>query len=68
MPNAPPTRNTATFGSASARSAADGVKYAIPRNKNARSRVKNSRKNATVDLSVQMSKMKVKMNQPCKRG
>ena len=31
----------------------------------ARSSVKKSRKNATVDLRVQINRMKVKINQPC---
>lgn len=64
MPNAPPARSNGMFGSPAWRSAAVGVRYAMPRNKNARSRVKKSRKKATVDLRVQRSRMKVKMNQP----
>jgi hypothetical protein len=31
----------------------------------AMSKVKKRKKNATVDFSVQRSRMKVKMNQPC---
>ena len=36
----------------------------MPRRRKAISRVKNNRKKATVDLRVQMSRIKVKMNQP----
>jgi hypothetical protein len=36
----------------------------MPRRRKAMSRVKNNRKKATVDLRVQMSRIKVKMNQP----
>lgn len=48
----------------SSRSAALGVKYAIPSSKNAMSSVKKSRKKATVERRVQSRRMKVKMNQP----
>lgn len=64
IPNAPPARRQGMLGSPAVRSAAVGVRYAIPSIKKARSRVKNSRKKATVDRRVQMSRMKVKMNQP----
>ena len=37
----------------------------MPRNRNATSRVKNSKKKAADDLRVQTSRRKVKMNQPC---
>jgi hypothetical protein len=43
------------------------ARYPIPRHINARSKVKKSRKNATVDLSVQRRRRNVKMNQPCER-
>ena len=59
MPKAPPARKQPVFGSPP-----DGCRYATPRKRKVRSSVKNSRKNATVDFKVQMSKMKVKMNQP----
>ena len=36
----------------------------MPRRRKAMSRVKNNKKKATVDLRVQMSRIKVKMNQP----
>jgi hypothetical protein len=36
----------------------------MPRSRKAMSRVKNRVKNATVDLNVQSSRMKVKINQP----
>ena len=36
----------------------------MPRSMNAISRLKNSEKKATVERSVQSSRMKVKMNQP----
>lgn len=37
------------------------------RRRKARSRVKNKKKKATVDLSVQIRRTVVKMNQPCER-
>jgi hypothetical protein len=40
------------------------TRYPIPSSKKARSRVKKSKKKATVDLSVQRRRRKVKMNQP----
>lgn len=40
---------------------------AIANSKKARSRKKNSRKKATVDLSVQITRIVVKMNQPAKK-
>lgn len=43
-------------------------KCPIARNKNARSSVKNRRKNATVDLSVQIKRINVKMNQPMRKN
>jgi hypothetical protein len=39
-------------------------KYARPRNRNARSRVKKRVKKATVERRVQIKSRKVKMNQP----
>ena len=43
----------------------DALRYPIPKRRKAMSRVKKSRKNATVDLSVQISRTVVKMNHPC---
>ena len=39
-------------------------KYPMPRSRNAMSRKKKSRKNATVERSVQRTRIEVKMNQP----
>lgn len=39
-------------------------RYPIPSRRKARSRVKKRKKKATVDFSVQMSSIVVKMNQP----
>lgn len=39
-------------------------RYPIPKHRKARSRVKKSKKKATVDFRVQSSKRKVKMNHP----
>lgn len=39
-------------------------RYEIPSMRNARSSVKKRKKKATVERSVQMSRMKVKINQP----
>ena len=43
----------------------DALRYPIPKSRKAMSRVKKSRKNATVDLSVQISRRVVKIHQPC---
>jgi hypothetical protein len=40
----------------------------MPSMRKARSSVKKSKKNATVDFRVHSSRMKVKMNQPCYTG
>lgn len=42
-------------------------RYPIPKSMKAMSRVKKREKNATVDRSVQMSRMKVKMNHPMRK-
>lgn len=39
----------------------------MPNNRKARSRVKNRKKKATVDLSVQSRRRNVKMNQPIRK-
>lgn len=43
----------------------EGSKKASPRSRKVMSRKKKSRKNATVDLRVHRTRMKVKINQPC---
>lgn len=64
MPKAPPARRSGTLGSPAWTWAEVGVRYAIPRNRKARSSVKNRRKKATVDRRVHIRRIKVKMNQP----
>lgn len=59
IPKAPPALMAEIRGAPSTR-----ARYPIPRQRNARSRVKKREKKATVDLTVQMSNKKVKMNQP----
>jgi hypothetical protein len=41
-----------------------GFRYPIPSRRKARSSVKKSKKNATVDFRVQKTRIVVKMNQP----
>jgi hypothetical protein len=59
IPNAPPALRRPVWGAPPLCS-----KYARPRNRNAKSRVKKRVKKATVERRVQMSNRKVKMNQP----
>ena len=59
IPKAPPALRRPVWGAPSLCS-----KYARPRNRKARSRVKKSVKKATVERRVQISSRKVKMNQP----
>lgn len=58
-PNQPPALMMGTLGAPSL-----VCRLPIASNRKARSSVKKSKKKATVDLRVQMSRMKVKMNQP----
>lgn len=62
-PKAPPPRMRPVLGSP----AAFSYMYAHASRRNAMSRVKKSRKKASVDLKVQTSRMVVKMNQPWSR-
>ena len=55
IPKAPPALRQATFPC---------WRYEIPSIRKARSRVKKRKKKATVERSVQRSRMKVKINQP----
>ena len=59
IPKAPPALRRPVWGAPSTCS-----KYARPRNRNARSRVKKSVKKATVERRVHIRSRKVKMNQP----
>lgn len=59
MPKTPPAFIAPSLGAPSTRSA-----YPMPKRRNARSKVKNSKKNATVDRSVQSKRRKVKINHP----
>ena len=59
IPNAPPAFRQPACGAPPL-----GVKYAIPSMRNARSRLRNNEKNATVDRRVAIRRTKVKMNQP----
>ena len=60
MPNTPPAVRQPGCGTP----LLSACKYAIPSVRNAMSSVKNSKKKATVDLSVQIKRTVVKMNQP----
>jgi hypothetical protein len=59
IPKAPPALRRPVWGAPSTWS-----RYARPRNRNARSRVKKRVKKATVERRVQINSRKVKMNQP----
>jgi hypothetical protein len=59
IPKAPPARSNGMFGPS-----ASNFKYAIPSMRKAKSKVRNKKLNATVDLSVRMKRRNVKMNQP----
>jgi hypothetical protein len=59
IPNPPPALMAVPFGAP-----LEWSRYPIPRQRKARSRVKKSEKNATVDFRVQRRSKKVKMNQP----
>lgn len=59
IPKAPPARVRPILAPA-----APGYRYDRARKRNAKSSVKNSRKKASVDLSVHMSKIVVKINHP----
>ena len=59
IPKAPPVLIRAEFGAP-----LEFSRYPMPRNRKAMSRVKKSEKKATVERSVQRSRIKVKMNQP----
>jgi hypothetical protein len=58
IPKAPPALRRETWGPP----VPPCIKYARPSMRNARSRVKKSRKKATVERRVQISSRKVKMN------
>jgi hypothetical protein len=59
IPNPPPALMAVLFGAP-----LEWSRYPIPRQRKARSSVKKSEKNATVDLRVQSKSRKVKINQP----
>ena len=60
IPKAPPALRQPTCGAPVP--ALSAYKYAIPRNRKVKSRVKNSIKKATVDLSVQITRRVLKIN------
>jgi len=63
IPNPPPALIAVLFGAP-----LEWSRYPIPRQRKARSRVKKSEKNATVDLRVHKRSRKVNINQPNKKN